>query len=205
LDVSTGRFGQLLAGVHTYALALLIGGGAAGLLRLLDMRFSEPYMKSTISFVVRDHQRAKFSSRDAVQALPKPRIGVLNVPYYIDTLQTYLRQAELVKLDSPSEFFAGKSEDLDALFNSAERGSTWTLIHPEYSVAVPQPGVLAAPVSIAMANDADSLAHFVNAWLRLKREDKTLDQLYAYWILGRGAQTRKPRWSVIRNVLGWID
>jgi proton glutamate symport protein len=26
LDVSTGRFGQLLGGVHTFALALLVGG-----------------------------------------------------------------------------------------------------------------------------------------------------------------------------------
>ena len=116
-----------------------------------------------------------------------------------------LPRAELVKLDSPSEFFDRKSEDLDALFISAERGSTWTLIYPEYSIAVPQPDVLAAPVSIAMADDAESLAHFINAWLRLKREDKTLDQLYAYWVLGRGSQPRQPRWSVIRNVLGWVE
>ena len=34
LDVSTGRFGQMLAGAHTFALALLIGGAVAGLLEL---------------------------------------------------------------------------------------------------------------------------------------------------------------------------
>ena len=34
LDVSTGRFGQLLAGVHTFALALLIAGAATGLLKM---------------------------------------------------------------------------------------------------------------------------------------------------------------------------
>ena len=67
------------------------------------------------------------------------------------------------------------------------------------------PDVLAAPVSIAMARDAETLADFINAWLRLKREDRTLDQLHKYWILGSGAQPRKPRWSVIRDVLGWID
>jgi ABC-type amino acid transport substrate-binding protein len=56
-----------------------------------------------------------------------------------------------------------------------------------------------------MARDAEPLNDFINGWLRLKREDKTLDQLYEYWILGRGAKPRQPRWSVIRNVLGWID
>ena len=67
------------------------------------------------------------------------------------------------------------------------------------------PDVLAAPVSIAMARDAETLADFINAWLRLKREDRTLDQLHNYRILGSGAEPRKPRWSVIRDVLGWID
>ena len=88
---------------------------------------------------------------------------------------------------------------------SAERGSTWTLIYPEFSVAIPQPDVLAIPVSIAMARDAEALAEFINAWLRLKREDSTLSQLYRYWILGGGAEPRQPRWSVVRDVLGWID
>jgi hypothetical protein len=36
---------------------------------MLGMRFSEPYMNATASFVVRDHVRAEFSSRDSVKAL----------------------------------------------------------------------------------------------------------------------------------------
>jgi hypothetical protein len=26
---------------------------------------------------------------------------------------------------------------------------------------------------------------------------------YDYWILGKGADNRGPRWSILRNVLGW--
>jgi Na+/H+-dicarboxylate symporter/ABC-type amino acid transport substrate-binding protein len=173
--------------------------------RMLEMLFSEPYMRATMSFVVRDHARADFSSREAVQSLRSPRIGVLDAPYYIDTLRAYLPQAEIVKIGSPGDFFREPSEELDALFLSAERGSAWTLLHPEFSVAVPQPDVLAAPVAIAMARDAQPLAGFVNAWLRLKRDDQTLNQLYEHWILGAGAEPRQPRWSVIRDVLGWVD
>jgi Na+/H+-dicarboxylate symporter/ABC-type amino acid transport substrate-binding protein len=173
--------------------------------RMLEMLFSEPYMEGTLSFVVPDHVRAKFASREAIQALRKPRIGVLDLPYYIDTLRTYLPRAEIVKLDSPGDFFRKPSEELDALFLTAERGSAWTLIYPEFSVAIPQPDVLATPISIGMAHDAKTLADFINAWLRLKREDKTIDQLYKYWILGAGAEPRQPRWSVVRDVLGWVD
>ena len=57
-----------------------------------------------------------------------------------------------------------------------------------------------------MARDAELAGNdFINAWLRLKREDKTIDQLYAHWILGGGAEPQQPRWSVIRDVLGWVD
>jgi len=173
--------------------------------RMLGLRFSDPYMKATGSFVVRDYHRSKFSSREAVQALSKPRIGVLDDPYYVNTLQTYLPSAEVVRFNSVDDFFEQKGDDLDAMFMSAERGSAFTLIHPEFSVAIPQPDVLAAPVSIAIQRDAEDLESFINAWLQLKRADQTIDQLYSYWILGGGAEPRQPRWSVIRNVLGWIE
>ena len=110
-----------------------------------------------------------------------------------------------MKIDSPGDFFRERSEELDALFLSAERGSAWTLLYPEFSVAIPQPDVFAAPVAIGMARDAEQLADFMNGWLRLKREDQTLDQLYEHWILGAGAEPPQPRWSVIRDVLGWVD
>jgi hypothetical protein len=29
--------------------------------------------------------------------------------------------------------------------------------------------------------------------------------LYDYWILGKNAVPKPPRWSVIRNVLHWVE
>ena len=31
------------------------------------------------------------------------------------------------------------------------------------------------------------------------------EQLYEYWILGRATEDTGPRWSVIRDVLGWVE
>ena len=33
----------------------------------------------------------------------------------------------------------------------------------------------------------------------------TLWHLYDRWILGKDAEQKEPRWSVIRNVLHWVD
>jgi hypothetical protein len=32
-----------------------------------------------------------------------------------------------------------------------------------------------------------------------------LDTLYRHWIPGEAATSTTPRWSVIRNVLHWVD
>lgn len=45
----------------------------------------------------------------------------------------------------------------------------------------------------------------MNSWIELKKSDGTVQQLYDYWVLGREAEQLGPRWSVIRDVLGWVD
>ena len=54
-------------------------------------------------------------------------------------------------LNSPREFFEGKHDDLDALVYSAEAGSAWTLLYPAYTVAIPQPDILAVPLAYGIA------------------------------------------------------
>jgi ABC-type amino acid transport substrate-binding protein len=168
------------------------------------MTFSAPYLKQTVAFIVKDHRREDFSSREAVRRLTALRIGVPNLPYYIDKVHRYLPHAELVVLKSVQEFFDTRGEELDALVYSAEAGSAWTLLYPAYSVAIPQPDILAAPLAYAMARGERDLADFLNLWIELKKEDRTIPLLYDYWILGKNAVPKQPRWSVLRNVLHWV-
>ena len=108
-------------------------------------------------------------------------------------------------MNSPREFFTREEDDLDALVYSAEAGSAWSLIYPAYTVAIPQPDVLGVPLAYAMARGDRELADFMNRWIDLKRKDRTIAALYDYWILGRNAVAQEPRWSVIRNVLHWVN
>ena len=55
-----------------------------------------------------------------------------------------------------------------------------------------------------LPKNADSLAEVVNVWLGLKEEDGTIKSLYDYWVQGKIQSVTKPRWSIIRNVLGWV-
>ena len=172
--------------------------------RAQAVAFSAPYMDVTLAFVVKDHRLEEFSSREALRHLKAPRLGVPNLPYYINKVQHFLPQATIVPLNSITEFFEGKGEELDAVLFSAEGGSAWSLLHPAYTVAIPQPGVLKGPVAYILPRGDREWVDFINVWIELKKRDRTIDALYDYWILGKNAVPKQPRWSVIRNVLHWV-
>jgi Na+/H+-dicarboxylate symporter/ABC-type amino acid transport substrate-binding protein len=166
--------------------------------------FSAPYMDLTVAFVVKDYRLEDFSSWEALRHLQAPRIGVLNVPYYVSKVHRFLPQATIVPFNSITEFFEGKGEELDAFLYAAEAGSAWSLLYPAYTVAIPQPGVLKGPVAYPLPRGDRELADFINVWIELKKRDRTIDMLYDYWILGKNAVPKQPHWSVIRNVLHWV-
>jgi Na+/H+-dicarboxylate symporter/ABC-type amino acid transport substrate-binding protein len=180
---------------------LIMSSVALTLERADEMTMSAPYMNETFAFIVKDYRREEFSSRASVKRQSRLKLGIVNAPYYVAKAREYLPQAELVLMDSPREFFARNSDDLDGLVYSAEAGSAWTLMYPAFSIAVPQPDVLAVPLAYGVPRGDRELADFVNTWLDLKSKDQTIRALYDYWILGRPSVERSPRWSIIRNVL----
>jgi ABC-type amino acid transport substrate-binding protein len=184
---------------------IIMSGVAVTIEKAQEMTLSAPYTNETLAFITKDYRREDFGSRENVKILARLKLGVPNVPYYVAKVRDYLPQAEVVLLNSPREFFDGKRDDLDAMVYSAEAGSAWTLIHPAYTIAVPQPDVLAVPLAYGIARGDRDLADFVNIWIALKKEDRTIQELYDYWILGRSAGAHEPRWSVIRNVLHLVN
>ncbi len=72
-------------------------------------------------------------------------------------------------------------------------------------MAIPHLGVVKVPVAYAVAGGDEAMASFLSGWIELKRKDGTLQALYDHWVLGLDADARGPRWSVIRDVLHWVD
>jgi ABC-type amino acid transport substrate-binding protein len=170
--------------------------------RLGEMSFSAPYTDETIAFVVRDHRRDEFGSRAAVQALRSPHIAVPNAPYYIEKLERYLPEARVTVVNGPRDFFEAEPGKFDAMLFTAESGSAWSLVYPQFTVAVPRPDILGAPLAYAVRRDDTRMAEVLSGWIALKQRDGTIERLYDYWILGRVPPKVNPRWSVWRDVLG---
>jgi len=170
-----------------------------------ELTFSHSYLDETFAFIVKDHLRDEFSTREAVKGLESPRIGVLDDPYMIWLIQYYLPTAKIVKVKSPREFFRKKTKDVDAFFFTAEAGSAWTLLYPDYSAVVPQPDVASIPMAYPVPQGEKKLLDFVNSWLDLRKKDTSIQKVFNHWILGQGAKEKKPRWSIIRDMLHWVD
>jgi len=88
---------------------------------------------------------------------------------------------------------------------SAEGGSAWTLVYPEYSIQVPHPLKAKAPMGYPLPPDDPIWREYISQWIKLNKKNGTIDGLYQHWILGAGATPTEPRWSIIRNVLHWVD
>jgi ABC-type amino acid transport substrate-binding protein len=173
--------------------------------RAAAVLFSNSYLDETLGLVVPDHARDQFSSWSAIRSRASTTIAVPDVPYYIDKLREMLPGAELRVIRDIGTALARPDPDVDAVAMPAERGSAWTLLYPQFTVVVPEPGIVKVPLAYPIARHDQAFASFINTWIDLKRKDGTIDTLFNYWVLGRDAAPRQPRWSIIRNVLHWVE
>ena len=132
-------------------------------------------------------------------------IGVPDIPYYVEQIRRLAPSATIRPLDDIVARLAAGALDVDAIALPAERGSAWTLLYPRYTVFVPGPSPIRLPLAYPIAGADDDFARVVDTWIQLKQKDGTIAALYDYWILGRSAGGAAPRWSVLRDVLHWVD
>jgi Na+/H+-dicarboxylate symporter len=190
-QLQSGRIDMLAAGL------LIIPG------RTLEMQFSTPYLNTTMALVAPDHERDRFTTIDRITSQSGLKIAALNLPYYVNLMERYFPNVDMVTIRSPRQFFKAEPGTFDALLYSAEGGSAWTLVYPSFSVVVPKPNHGSASLALGLPLGAPQLQTFVDAWLLLKKQEGFIDELSRYWIHGQGAKRREPRWSIMRNVLGW--
>ena len=184
---------------------VIMSGVAVTTLRASTLLFSNSYLDETFALVVPDYAREEFSSWSAIDDRPDTTIAVPNVPYYVDKLRARLPRARLKLLEDIGTAFAQPDPAVDAIAMPAERGSAWTLMYPQFTVVVPEPGIVKIPLAYPIARHDDAFGSFINTWIDLKRKDGTIETLYNYWVLGRDAAPRHPRWSIIHDVLHWVD
>jgi Na+/H+-dicarboxylate symporter/ABC-type amino acid transport substrate-binding protein len=187
-------------------LDIVMSGLAQTTGRIKEWSFSASPIDLTFGFLVRDYRRNEFNSLASVQKLPDLHLGVVQSdPSFVRQIALSYPDAEIEFISSPRTFLRGERTDLDAVIYSAEGGSAWTLIYPDYAVAVPHPLTVKIPTGYPLPPNDAAWNRYVSQWINLKHKSDTIDALFDHWINGRGAEEQEPRWSIIRDVLQWVD
>lgn len=183
---------------------ITIGGHIITPIRALSVKFTESYTYHTGGFLVPDNKRDEFSDLYEMKLMNNLKIGIIGSPYYKNMVQQYLPNAELTQINNIRKFLKGQHEDVDALLYSAEAGSAWSMLYPTYSVVIPKGMTIKAPAGFALPKGQVGFVEYMNTWLQLKKQNGFQNRVYDYWILGKNPKARVPRWSVMKDVLGWI-
>ena len=181
------------------------GGGLASLVRDADAyQESDPYLELHAALVMPDHRADDFGSLDEIRSMSRVRIGYVEGGPLVRTGRHKLPGVELIALPSAEEYLRGRAPEIDVLLTTAETGAIYSMTFPAYSVVVPEGLRVRIPAILAVATD-DEFARTVDRFIQIKRADGTIETLYEHWILGGASSSRERRWSVMRDVLGWVD
>lgn len=163
----------------------------------------DPYLDVTLALVVPDSERDQFTKFSDINRKHNLTFAVVEDGFFAEKASEYFPEAKFVKIGSEREFFEKRGEGFNGMITSAETGSAWTLIFPEFAVTNPFEGQIRVPLFYLIGIDHE-FKNFLEAWQDVNLKDGTVKKLYEYWILGKEAGEKKPRWCIIRNVLHWV-
>lgn len=197
------RIGEYL---NTGVVDIVMSGLAITPQRALQWNFSASPIDLTLAMLVPDHRRKEFVSLSAINRISDLKIGAVQSDSgFLHLLESAFPGVDVTYVSSPRSFLRGEMPELDAVIYSAEGGSAWTLIYPGYSIVVPQPGVVKLPTGFPLPDDDREWQDFVSEWVEIKQKEGTVNALFEHWIMGRGAEDTAPRWSIVRDVLHWVE
>ena len=191
---------QLKSGIYD----IVMSGIAMTPDKLDKMAFSNPYLDTTAALIVEDFRKDEFDTIEKVRKLQNLIIAIATRDRNLkEGLKQLYPNAQIMMLNSPIEYFEKNIPNLDAMLSTAEGGSAWTLLYPKFHAVVVKPETHKIPLAYPIAAGDLVLADLINKWIYLAKDGPSFRRKYDYWILGVGAEETKPRWSVLRNVLGW--
>ena len=185
---------------------IVMSGLVGSIERSEVMQHTAPYMDVNLAFVVADYRARQFMSLEKIRRMPNLRIGFLDLSRgFADRVRELLPNAQLVKLSDNRQYFEDASLEVDALLMSAESGSYFTIMHPEYEVVIPEQLRVKLPLFYAIANQDVGMRAFLEHWMTLRQKDGTSQEFYDHWILGKTPKSQEPRWCILNDVLHWNE
>ncbi len=169
--------------------------------RLTRLDFTQPYYTAAKVLVVRAKDKSNFLNLEAVKAWEGVRIGGIGA-YGLAAKRLFPLAQVTTLITEQSKVF---SENIDAVLWDEAGARAWCMDHSEYVYIDYDGGLGHFFLAYSVPKGAFEWLSFLNSWLDLKKESKFTDIQENYWINGIPPPSNVPQWSIIRNVLQWVD
>jgi Na+/H+-dicarboxylate symporter len=171
----------------------------------VEVTYSESYLDLVPAFLVPDHRRNRFYDLEAVAKMRGLSVAFEESAYFRERGKDAMPHAEIRKVLSPLHFIKDQGETFDIMAMPAQEAAAWSLLYPEYSVVVPTGSNRRLPLAFPLPYGEEAWADYLKLWIDLNKKNGTIDALYDRWILGKQQTAEAFRWSIIRDVLHWVD
>jgi ABC-type amino acid transport substrate-binding protein len=191
--------GDLQAGRYDLA----VGGLYATDDRLRAVTVSAPYLQSRPALIVRSASARRFLDGAKLKRQEGLKIATFKSDIMIPLARALFPHAEIVVV--PDYGVLRRDESIDAALWTLEQARAWAAANPGFSAVVPTD--FGAPFLMAylMPPDSPAFARFINQWLDLQRASGFQQRMREYWLEGKRRPDDRPRWSIIRDVLHWVE
>ncbi len=169
--------------------------------RLRDLIISDSYLKSEPALLGQTNVVSGLLSRNDIEAYPDLTLGSYHEPSLLNRLKARLPDVS-VNVVPPYESLPDFSS-VDAAVWSLVSARAMAKLYDGVAASVPEN--LGDPFVYVfyMAPDNRRLHIFVNTLVRDLKSVGWHERQAQHWLEGLGDQHREPRWSIMRNVLGW--
>ncbi len=171
--------------------------------RLRHLGVSAPYFQSPVALIVRSDKVPNFLSRESIAAQPDLKIAIFEDPVMRRLAARLFPDAQVTVL--PNYDALDDHPEVDAAVWTLEQAKAWSQSRADFAAVVPKDLGGELLFAYLLHQDAVDLRRFVDYWLHLQRASGFHQRQVDHWIDGLVPKSTKPRWSILRNVLGWDD
>lgn len=173
--------------------------------RLRSLSFTKSYLDARLILITEEKMRKRFSSIEKILNNPALKIAVLRGSSYEQLAHELFPSDRIIYLDRFEDFTSqGK---LTALLWEEQQALAWILKHRNYRIVIPTPVIGIDTLGYAISIDSPKFLNYLNQWLELKTNQGFTENQYNLWIKGKTeiAAPQEKRWSIVRDVLHWIN
>ncbi len=188
-------------GANRFDLAL--GGIYVTPKRLRDVTVSDTYLETLPALIVDADDTDKFVAWDRSESSEDLKVAVFDSTVIKHLADRFFPEAQF---ETVADYgISLKDINFDAAVWTLEQARAWALANVGYTAVVPKDA--GAPLSLAflMPPNSPVFLRYVHDWLDLQRVEGFQAAQKSYWLEGKPRSNNRPRWSILRNVLGWVD